>query len=252
MIPLYVVDTTARRDRRVALEEWLSSRGFDSVTYASDCGASVDWHELKPKHLDELELFPWREAGSTNKWWDRELKLGEIACSLAHHNIWEMIADGDRGWSVVIEDDAVIDVSAAQLDGMLHELTSVAPDIGLVYLDRRPWGQDEPSDALPDGVVYPGFSACLHAYALSNAGAASLCRLDVRRSVMPVDDFVPAAIGVHPRPDIDSAVEPVLRHRAVAFTTSVARVLPREDWGSGTEESPFLTDWLEEQSRSAV
>lgn len=236
-LPTYVVTLARRKDRRIRLENEASAIGLRSLYFNTDLGLEVDARTIDPSNHPEIEFFPWQLAETDNKWWRRPMKVGELACSLAHLALWRAIADSPHTFALILEDDAVLASQfEGELDLTLQELASHDPSWDLLYLGRRRWGRD--SEVGLGRVVSPGYSACLHAYMLSSAGARKLIAADICRRMMPVDEFVPASISVHPRPDVAAAVRPTLR--GYACRNDLIGVLPREIWGSETEATPFL------------
>lgn len=237
--PIFVVSTLRRTDRQVRLRAKLAQSTLP-LTFNTDCGLAVDAHTLSLDTIEGLRLFPWRMDSSPNRWWRRELKVGEIACSLAHHRLWGLIAETKPHAAIVLEDDADPTESfEVTVRGILGEADRADPGWDFLYLGRRRWGEDSP---VCEGsrLVRPGFSPCLYAYAVSGKGARKMHRANIIARMMPADDFVPALIGVHPRPDVTAAVPAVLR--ALAISVDIVDVLPRTQWGSGTEETRYVTE----------
>jgi len=236
-LPTYVVTLARRSDRRVRLEKEASAIGLRSLYFNTDLGLEVDARTLESSGHPSVELFPWELAQTDNKWWRRPMKLGELACSLAHLALWQAIADAAHPLALILEDDAMLSAPLeSELDATLQELVVHDPAWDLLYLGRRRWDEDREIGLAR--LVSPGYSACLHAYMLSASGARKLIAADIRKRMMPVDEFVPASISTHPRPDVAAAVRPTLR--GYACRNDLVGVLPRAVWGSETEATPFL------------
>ncbi|MGH2707296.1 MAG: hypothetical protein ACRDJK_03260, partial [Actinomycetota bacterium] len=151
--------------------------------------------------------------------------------------IWKSIASSGHDSATVLEDDVVLGSGFVDaVRRVLDEAQALDPGWDLVYLGRRHWGPDEEiGSAL---LVRPGYSACLHGYVLRSTGANKLIEADILGRMMPVDEFVPACISRHPRPDITKELRPVLS--AFACRSDLATQLPRNEWGSETEATEFV------------
>lgn len=82
----YLVSIPRRVDRR---RRFLSQLNADQyVVLSSEIGGAFDYKEMNGVIPDDVCLFPWKQPGSVNPWWARNLKLGEIACALNHLSCW--------------------------------------------------------------------------------------------------------------------------------------------------------------------
>jgi collagen beta-1,O-galactosyltransferase len=207
------------------------------ATFTSDWELSHDGRDLDQVRLDEMGygLFPWR-IDSPNPWWARPLKLGEVGCAIAHIACWSHAANLDRGRpALVLEDDAVL-----VPDFMDRLQTGIADvdrsgGVDLLYLGRQALEQDRP--AIP-GFVSPGYSHCSYAYVVTQSALNRMLEARLERSIVPVDEFLPALYMDHPRPDVRSRFP--RRLTALAFEPPLVLQLPKQEAGSDTEDSYFV------------
>lgn len=103
----YVINLSRRRDRRAWIARSLPS-GLP-VTYSSDLPGEFDGQRLDRNAIAASgnKLFPW-QTESTNPWWNRPLKGGEIGCTLAHLACWRHAVAYSEPYSIFLEDDAVV------------------------------------------------------------------------------------------------------------------------------------------------
>jgi glycosyl transferase family 25 len=107
---IYVVGLPRRSDRRTRVGRCLDLASVPyEIRYASDLGLMVDWRDLDAESIAKSTYQNWRIDG-TNPWWNRPLKLGEIACSLSHLNVWSLAARSGHG-AIILEDDATMRAS---------------------------------------------------------------------------------------------------------------------------------------------
>lgn len=211
----------------------------------------------------------WRLPGSKFRFFDRELKWGEVGCALSHVGVWKFVAGLDEASpvAVVLEDDvdfaprfaellrdALDEVRALTAAGKIDE-----PDA--LYLGRRamrpehdrvlPRAREEVGAGAPSmRLVVPGFSYKTTAYVLWRSGARKLLASGFEGKLIPVDDFLALTYAPHEakagmaRPDLDALFVDAPRLNMLA-------VRPNLCWErrgiSSTENSPFICD---EQGRS--
>ncbi|MBQ0928637.1 glycosyltransferase family 25 protein [Saccharopolyspora endophytica] len=234
----YVINLPRRTDRRERMRAVLPSEL--RATFTSDWNGPFDGHQLTRGELDTAgyRLFPWQDTTSENPWWNRPLKYGEIACTLAHHACWSHARDyGSEPYILILEDDAVpVPRFVETLLEQLHR-TAEYRCIELLYLGRDALGPDMP---VRPGVVEPGYSHCTYGYVLSRAALDAVLDAHVEQALVPVDEFLPALYHNHPRADLRERFP--RRLKALAFEPPLVTQLPKEEAGSDTENSPFVDD----------
>jgi glycosyl transferase family 25 len=233
----YVVNLRRREDRRRHMEKQLPE-GLPAV-FTSDLDGPFDGLDLDLEKVQRAGcgLFDWPlpEGSTGNPYWERNLTYGEIGCTLSHLACWEHAMTTSASVFLILEDDVTIPPRFTErLASGLAEITSRHPDTGLVYLLRRPLGTDQ---ELFPGVVAPGFSYWTCGYVLIREAAHLILEADVRRSLVPVDEFLPAMYTDHPRKDVRRRFP--RRISAAAFEPPLIGKLPKEVVGSDTRDSPL-------------
>lgn len=228
---IYVISLQHRTDRHAHIEQQLAGAPF---CYSFQARAAA--RQRGAKH--GIACFPWK-IESTNIWWNRHLKIGEVDCFLAHLECWEDAATKRQfAYHVFFEDDAVL-----PKHGLRHILDSVdrlscaVSDWDLLYLGREPL---EPDHGSFGEFTLPGYSYCTFAYALSTTGVSKLLRYDPRSTVMPIDEFLPATYLTHPRTDVSAVIRPTLR--AYATMEVIVTEAAKAQFGSDTEDSPDVCE----------
>jgi glycosyl transferase family 25 len=205
-----------------------------NVTFTSDWHGPLDGLYIQPESLKGFGLFPW-EIQSSNKWWSRPLKKGEIGCAISHWRCWKDAADYHEE-VLILEDD--VDLA----DNFLQELSSVTnlievnfPDWDLLYLGRLRLMRDF---AAGSGFVRPGYSHLTIGYMLSASGIDKILSVGFENALIPADEFLAALSIPHPRPDVARLYPPILN--AFAVERDIVFQLPKEQAGSDTEHSDFI------------
>jgi collagen beta-1,O-galactosyltransferase len=225
---VYVINLPRSHDRRAQMEERLSAAGFhaSSVTFVP----AVDGRELDTDklHAAGVRLFSnWKQTGTNNPYYTRDLKWGEVGCALSHHSVWKRVAEGSP--AIVLEDDVLFAPNAcARIEEELGVLSAHAPEWDLCYIGRRRMGPPFTDAPGPEpracgGLVVPTFSYCTHAYALSPRGARKLLASGLEKALVPVDELLPALYTTHPRDDVRAQFAHADRLRAYAIVPDLAR-----------------------------
>jgi collagen beta-1,O-galactosyltransferase len=232
----FVVNLKRRPDRRARMQS-IMPPGLD-VEYTTDWSGPLDGETID-EALAGYGLFsPW-QIESDNQFWRRRLKKGEIGCAVSHWLCWKrsLVLDGQS--FLYLEDDVVfVDGFMEKLRSGIARLSEFDGDWDLLYLGRHPQAPDAETEI--DGIVRPGYSHCSFAYVLSRGGVAKLLATGYDRAIIPVDEFLPALYLDHPRLDVRERYPKVLS--AYAFEPALVTDLPRDIWGTDTEESDYIED----------
>ncbi|NKQ55616.1 glycosyltransferase family 25 protein [Amycolatopsis sp. K13G38] len=234
----YVINLPRRADRRAEIARALPPDL--PVTFTSDWNGPFDGRELSRADLERTghKLFPWPIA-SDNPWWSRPLKYGEIGCTLAHLACWRHAANTcSEPYILILEDDAVL--GPAFLEELIRALERLVRHIrhfDLLYLGRYPLEPDHHA-SLP-GFVVPGYSHCTYGYLLTRPALDVLLDTHLEHAIVPIDEFLPSLYIDHPRPDLRARFPRQLT--AFACEPPLVRQRPKEEAGSDTEDSAFVT-----------
>lgn len=234
--PTYVINLERAKTRRSTSEAALKAAGFDLsqvVFYAA-----VDAKQLDHKAIAKqgVALFPgWKVFGSLVPYYSRQLRWGEVACSLSHHHLWQRIADEGHARALILEDDVIWqrEGAAAEIERVLDVLQTKEPAWDLCYVGRGiftganvgpRWPKvDRVDKPFSPELVIPAFSYCTHAYAVSAAGAKKLLAQNLPKHIIPADEFLPAMYTRHPRDDVRAVFGEGDRLRAFAMEPRLAR-----------------------------
>jgi len=248
--PIYVITMKRRQDRRDRL---LPHLGKEQVFLSYDVCGDLDGTLMTVDDFPDIQLFDWQLNQDTptklkeicfpaqweylQSWWNRPMRVGEICCSLAHAGCWDDAIARNCDAALFLEDDALITAENGvdEVMGKFVEISKVDPEWDLLYFGRWPLAPDGPQVG---NFVVPGLSYDTHAYALSRKGLRKIVQLEIRKKVMPADEFLPATYTRHPRDDVAAAVPPTLR--AYAVSPDLIVQWDAEGDVSETENSQFL------------
>ncbi len=226
---VFVINLARAVERRSVIGQELRRAGF--LAGEVQLVEAVDGRELTHDLLERRgsRLFPrWRLPGSSSPFYARELKWGEVACSLSHLSVWSQIAASPEPFAVVLEDDVQLLTDAGTIRRELGRLTRLVADWDLCYLGRGPavlpfCSREQPERAHAPNLVVPRFCYGAYAYAVSRGGAATLLAAGLERAIVPVDEFLPALYTPHPRQDVRRVFGDGDRLRAFALEPRLVR-----------------------------
>jgi len=220
---------------------------------------ATDGRDLEGDKLTNFEgtLFhPWKCEDSPNRFHNRLLRAGEIACGMSHVRVWRAAADNQLDLTLVLEDDARFGPTLwADLQRELKSLEAMGLEWDLLYLGRSPPREDhcDVSQYARDGervtpnLVVPGFSYCTFGYALSPRGVQRILAAGYEQAIMPLDEFIPALYTQHPRADVRLKLQDKERLVALAWCDEQGRGLVTQMEvghvavvGSDTEDSACI------------
>lgn len=252
-VRVLVLNLRRRPDRLAAVQRALPAEWRACAAYTTDWDGPVDGERivdastLANAHVGVYKH--WRLASSSNSWWCRDMKKGEIGCAYAHYRVWREAqrafdADASLECVLVFEDDAYFVEDAVQrLQRALRcELPQRDAAWQLVYLGRVPLERHKetaPHVASGHQLLRPAFSYCTYAYALSRRGTEALLATHFEQNLIPVDEFLAACYVPHPRSDVREMYAPTTLS-AWAFHEPIALQRTKNDAGSDTEASAFF------------
>lgn len=99
-IPIYIIHYKGATDRKKYLSEWLENNNL-KATWMTDPDRREMTEEFISQYYDELCKKEWSSYPHLN----RQLTKGEIACSIAHLNVYKDAIKNQHEHIMVLEDD---------------------------------------------------------------------------------------------------------------------------------------------------
>ena len=249
---IYVLGLAKDMDRINRMESRLKEQGFTQDDYYFIAGVDGEDLRLNEDLRHGWEAYPdwkgseekWLEKGPPNdptwSWWCRELKWGEVGCTLSHIGIWELANELVETVPVIIlEDDAIIcDKFEERVQALIKELYELDVEWDACYLGRDRWGEDH--DIGHSTLVKPGFSFCTFGYMISLSGLRKLSEQSLKAHIIPIDEYMAATYSHqdHPRDRIKELVKTKLNF--YALKEDIVTQEPKEISKSYTEITRFI------------
>lgn len=193
------INLDRHKERQLRIISTLSNLRIspDSYEFINAC----DCEDLKnnfPNLPQDFHLYKGWKIESENNYWNREMKLGEIGCSISHFKAWKRVVQLDKT-TLVLEDDAYfIDDFKQRLELITKEMSMNKFD--LLYLGRNDLSKEW--KMITESVCVPSFSYRSHAYVITPELALKLIQSEFKRNLIPVDEFLPSLYCDHLRKDI--------------------------------------------------
>jgi collagen beta-1,O-galactosyltransferase len=154
---------------------------------------------------DDLKNFipykNWNLKNSGNKFWDRELTIGEIGCVISHLKVWKQCVDNQTYPVLILEQDfnPVYNLNWEAF----NEIENYDWDI--IFLGHNNLDKQDKEIGFKN-FIKPGYSYQAHAYILSESGLEKIKNYFqvLKLNLIPTDEFLPALYTKHPRPDIEA------------------------------------------------
>lgn len=270
--PALVISLARFPAARAAVKKRAAEAGLSEVTIFE----AVDGRDLSPDELQRQGIATyagWKQPDSTFRFFNRELKWGEVGCALSHIGVWRTISESPTmPVAIVLEDDVDFAPRFAELlrealDEVRYlfaagALPSGHPDA--LYLGRKamrpehdkllPRAAEAAQEMHANGgggskpsvrLCIPGFSYKTTAYVLWRSGAQKLLASGYERKLIPVDDFLGLTYTPH-APTATDARADLDELFAGAPRLNMLAVRPSLCWErrgiSSTENSTLITE----------
>jgi len=206
---IIIINLKRRADRKQAILKQLDSNCTIPISFFNAIdGLKIDDEYLKKQGISTFKKWKTEKSHSflnkeqQERYYNRDINTGEIACTLSHHYVWKKIVEENIKHTLILEDDAVptLPVWQALINIQLEKLSQTDIKWDFLYAGRQQLMSDQA--ILSPSICQPSYSWTSHAYILSIQGAKKLLKSNLLEQLIPVDEYLPAMQGEHPRRDI--------------------------------------------------
>jgi GR25 family glycosyltransferase involved in LPS biosynthesis len=209
---IFVINLVTRHDRRRHIENELSRLGIlELATFIP----AVTKNEAAASSFEAMPPEMWVDKGNPFRFYSRPILAGEVACTLSHLKVWNIIKDKGLSRAIILEDDVEL---ANHLPAVLTRILQQLPqDWDLFYLYHRSLGEatDELKQALnfsveagdelvqsssaeqPSLIVRNTFSYKTSAYMIHHKSAHKLISCINKKNMIPADELLAASYWPH-------------------------------------------------------
>lgn len=230
---VFIINLKRRTDRRQRMMARIAQANLPCPVAFFD---AVDAMDL-PNDFEYQPYANWKDPSSTNEWYNRPLKLGEIACSLSHYQVWQQMKREQISRALILEDDAAFaDNFWARCQVLQQE---VPADFELLYFYRfrLPLTKDT---KISENVVIPGFSHCTVAYVITLDAVDKMLKSIFIMNLIPIDEFLPCLYAEEARADVKALFD--IRLKTYAAYPDLVAQDDKQQMGSDTEASAFFQE----------
>jgi GR25 family glycosyltransferase involved in LPS biosynthesis len=140
---------------------------------------------------------------------------------------------------MILEDDALFNSDMElKRDIAIDTIELMGKNWDILYLGRHPI-KPHLEERLTETIVIPEFSYCAHSYCVSPKGIKRLLGYNLQKSIIPLDEFLPATYVEHPRMDVSLIYPPSLI--VYAMDPVIVKQRPKAEVGSDTGLPEVLT-----------
>ncbi len=227
----FVINLKRRQERKKNMQAILPENF--NVIFTSDFHGPFDGKTMRPSDIKNYRLYDWK-IESNNKWWNRDLKKGEIGCAISRYFCWKLALQKDYLISIFLEDDVTLANNFQyKFNQLLYSVNNYDISWDMIYLGRSRVGKDTP---INNFIVKPGYSYSSRGYVMSKKGLIKILKARYDQNIIPVDEFLPALYMNHPREDIRSIFKSCMQ----VYAPIQDIVFHRKDSFSDTEESDYI------------
>lgn len=215
-ISTYVISMNPMPD----IEERLSPLLKDADVYIHH---AVDGNNISTDI--KYSLYPWK-INSSNDWWNRNLKYGEVGCMLSHLEVLNEAYNSGLDYVLVLEEDF-----KALEEFNITDLPNTNWDI--CFLGRNANEGDQ--SVINEKFVVPGYSYNTHAILYRRSGIEKILQGNPQDFIMPWDEYLAATYCNHPRKDLSFIWQDI---NAIAYANDIVGQ-------TSTSESSYTENSLE-------
>jgi len=233
---IFVINLARRTDRLKHISGQLN--GYDFVPVEAIDGNTLSLSGSQHKYYKD-----W-----VDPLLNRRLTIGEIATTLSHIKVWNMVAELDEP-ALILEDDSILsgDFRPADILGYMERCD-------MLYLNHREMVESNARE-INDELVRPYYPYLGNAYVITPKFARDLIALGLHQCIIPVDEFFPIINGVdfnHYCLSESSNIKKCFvdlskkfsreTYKIYAYKTPIFEQQSRSVMGSDIENSPTIPD----------
>ena len=158
---------------------------------------AVNGWDLENEAIPNFRVADWWKIDSENLFYNREVKPGEIGCTLSHYKCIKDAFDSGYENILILEED----FKYLGKFPTTNELFTVPKDASIIYLDRKQQWEDSKEERINNNVTKVGYSYNNHAYIVTRKGMEEIINSDILMNIIAIDEIYPAMNGTSDRKD---------------------------------------------------
>jgi len=199
---IYCVSLNRLEKRRKGMIELLTPFADEFDVYFLD---AIDWEDFSIQEFHDEGFFAyehWKLETSNNKWYSRDVKMGELGCMVSHYLIWNHIySNHDR--ALILEDDCHFPNGIEKFIEGLNRANKFMNqnDCDIFYLGCWPHVGFE-GEKIDDHIEKCNMIYTTHSYIVTKDSAKELFSSGIKENLIAADDYLSSTFCEHPREDI--------------------------------------------------
>ena len=191
---VYVINLNSDNDKiieKIHQVDW----GYETQYYIYN--AVNGWDLDNEEDLPNFRVADWWKIDSENTFYNREVKPGEIGCTLSHYKCIKDAFDSGYENILILEED----FKYLGKFPTVNELFTVPKDASIIYLGRKQQWEDSKEEKINKNVTKVGYSYNNHAYIVTRKGMEEIINSDILMNIIAIDEIYPAMNRTSDRQD---------------------------------------------------
>lgn len=172
-IPVYLINLATSPERLAKSEKRLTEQGVKFTRVEGVLGKALTQQEV---------ALHYSKVANKSKY-HTPLTLGQIGCYYSHRKVWQLIAEGDAPFGIIMEDDFHL---TGDLQKAIDTIQSLSIKWDLIKLAAYQSRERKIAHSQP---INEDFNLVVHSKAMSGGAATALTREAAKRLLAATDKF---------------------------------------------------------------
>lgn len=171
--PIYLINLKKSPERLAKSKKRLAEQNIDFIRVEGVFGQDLSENEIKQYYCPALNVSKYHTT----------LTKGQIGCYLSHRKVWQLIAEGEDDFGIILEDDFV-------LPGNLNKAIECIKNIDFSWdLIKLAAYQSRERKIAFEQALNDDFSIVVHAKPMSGGAATALTKVAAKKLLAATNKF---------------------------------------------------------------
>jgi len=172
-IPVYLINLSTSPERLEKSNKRLAEQGINYTRVEGVLGKALTQQEVDQHYSEQIN----------HSHYHTPLTLGQIGCYYSHRKVWQLIAEGDAPFGIIMEDDFHL---TGDLKNAIDAIQSLTAEWDLIKLAAYQSRERKIAYSLP---INDDFNLVVHSKAMSGGAATALTKAAAKRLLAATDKF---------------------------------------------------------------
>lgn len=171
--PVYLINLSTSPERLAKSQSRLAEQNIDFIRVEGVLGKDLSDEEINQHYSEEQNVTKYHTA----------LTKGQIGCYFSHRKVWQLIAEGDADFAIILEDDFILQ---GDLVKAISCLTKINFSWDLIKLAAY---QSRDRSITFEQPLSDDFNIVVHAKPMSGGAATALTKVAAKKLLIASDTF---------------------------------------------------------------